>query len=282
VAEARGRNDNHDNGSKNSRPSTGQQSRPAGRPGNSGKRPGGNHGNPRPGGNHGNPRPGGNHGNPRPGSNHGNPRPGSNQGHPRPGNPPQAHHPKPGHGHGHGHGHSHKHEHYYRPTPPSRPYLPPSRPYYRPAPPRAWRPAATWRPFHTVLGVSFGSAINVSLNLLLNSGYTVQSYGPNAIYLSNVPMMNYYWPDATMYYNNGTLAGSEFVYYTPYANTSRYDMVFNALCGSYGTPVSVVNKGGLVTSSWWGPGNQYISLSYGGQYAGNGSLGYYTTLTFGI
>ena len=246
VVEARGRNDNRDNGSNNSRPSTGQQSRPSGRPNNSGQRPGGS----------------------------------GNQGHHR---PPTGH---PGHHGGSGnHGHhrpAHGHEHYYRPTPPSRPYLPPSRPYYRPAPPRAWRPAANWRPFHTVLGVSFGSAINVSLNLLLNSGYTVQSYGSNAIYLSNVPMMNYYWPDATMYYNNGALAGSEFVYYTPYANTSRYDMVFNALCGSYGTPVSVINNGGLVTASWWGPGNQYISLSYGGQYAGNGSLGYYTTLTFGI
>ena len=284
VVEARGRNDNRDNGSNNSRPSTGQQSRPSGRPNNSGQRPGGsgNQGHHRPPtGQPGRPGGNGNQGHHRPPTGHPGHQGGSgNQGHHR---PPTGH---PGHHGGSGnHGHhrpAHGHEHYYRPTPPSRPYLPPSRPYYRPAPPRAWRPAANWRPFHTVLGVSFGSAINVSLNLLLNSGYTVQSYGSNAIYLSNVPMMNYYWPDATMYYNNGALAGSEFVYYTPYANTSRYDMVFNALCGSYGTPVSVINNGGLVTASWWGPGNQYISLSYGGQYAGNGSLGYYTTLTFGI
>ncbi|MDE6097518.1 MAG: hypothetical protein K2G24_01375, partial [Muribaculaceae bacterium] len=211
-----------------------------------------------------------------------------NSGHHRPGHGnnnqyrPETGHRPGGPGHRPSHGHNHNHSHYYRPTPPSRPYLPPSRPYYRPAPPRSWRPAPGWRPFRTVLGVTFGSGINVSLNLLLNSGYTIQSYGPDAIYLSNVPMMNYYWPDATMYYNNGALAGSEFVYYTPYANSSRYDLVFNALCGSYGAPVSVVNNGGVVTASWWGAGNQYISLSYGGQYAGNGTLGYYTTLTFGI
>ena len=284
VLEARGRNDNHNNGNNGSRPATDRPARPSGRPGNGGQRPGngGNHGNNhnRPGNNNSNNRPGNNnHNRPGNGGNQGNNRPGNN----RPGNnhhgtPPQAHRPGYGNHNRPGHGH----EHYYRPTPPSRPYLPPCRPYYRPAPPRSWRPAATWRPFRSVLGVSFGSAINVSLNLLLNSGYTIQSYGPNAIYLNNVPMLNCYWSDATMYYNNGALAGSEFVYYTPYANSGRYDLVFNSLCASYGAPVSVVNNGGLITASWWGTGNQYISLSYGGQYAGNGSLGYYTTLTFGI
>ncbi len=270
VMDARGRNDG--NGGNSPRPSTGQQSRPS-RPGNSGQ----GHGNSSPS------RP------TKPANNSQNrPTKPGNSGHHRPGHGnnnqyrPETGHRPGGPGHRPSHGHNHNHSHYYRPTPPSRPYLPPSRPYYRPAPPRSWRPAPGWRPFRTVLGVTFGSGINVSLNLLLNSGYTIQSYGPDAIYLSNVPMMNYYWPDATMYYNNGALAGSEFVYYTPYANSSRYDLVFNALCGSYGAPVSVVNNGGVVTASWWGAGNQYISLSYGGQYAGNGTLGYYTTLTFGI
>ena len=53
--------------------------------------------------------------------------------------------------------------------------------------------------FGTILGVALGTAISVSINNLLNSGYTVSSYGDDVVYLQDVPQMNYSWPDAALY-----------------------------------------------------------------------------------
>ena len=69
--------------------------------------------------------------------------------------------------------------------------------------------------FGTILGVALGTAIGVSINSLVNSGYTVSSYGNDVVYLTNVPQMNYTWPDAALYYNNGILSGSQFTYLSP-------------------------------------------------------------------
>lgn len=245
-------------------------------PGNNGNRPGGNvhpgnngnkpGGSVHPGNNHNPGNSGGNHNRPNPGHN------GNNWGHAQPGHRPGNVTP-PGHRPGGN----------YHPGVPSRPYLPPPRPYYRPTPPPAWRPAPGWRPFETILGVALGTTINLSLNALLGNGYAIAGYGNNAIYLSNVPMLNVYWPDATMFYgSNGGLIGSRFEYYTPSYNTARYDTAYSALVRTYGAPVSVTNNGTGMTATWWGTGNQYITLSFAGQYATNGNYGYFTTLSFGI
>lgn len=297
AVEARGRQDYSSSAQSaaaapahNQRPATGT---PPSRPGNMGQRPGATTPSTRPGNSGNDYRPGnGNNNGNRPGNNNGNHndyRPGGNNGNHngnhndyRPGHNHNDY--RPGYGHndyrpGHNHG---NYDRYYWHTAPSRPYLPPSRPWFRPQPPRGWRPSPHWRPLTSVLGVNFGSAINISLNLLFNSGYAVNGYTNDAIYLTNVPMLNYYWDDATMYYNRGMLAGSEFISYSPYANSARYEMVYNTLCSAYGMPVSVNNAGGMTTASWWGNGGQYITLSYGPQYAGNGSLQFYTTLSFGV
>ncbi|MGN0220216.1 MAG: hypothetical protein ACI4AX_08035 [Muribaculaceae bacterium] len=294
--EARGRKDYNDNRNRQEqtrRPGQnggGNQNRPGNnRPGNHGggnqNRPGNN------GGNHNRPgNNGGNHN--RPGNNGGNHnRPGDN--HYRPGNnrPPQAgfrpgHNPgyNPGHNPGYRPGHHPGHHpgHDFRPGPVYRPHLPPPRPFYRPVPPPHYRPVAPWRPFTTILGVAIGTSINLSVNVLINSGYNVAGYANDMVYLNNVPMLNMLWPDATLYYNSyGGLYSSEFVYYSPFYDMSRYNMAMSRLVGTYGQPVSIQNTAAGLTATWWGGNNCFIRLTYGSQYAGNGNLNYYTTLSFG-
>ena len=237
-----------------------QAQRPATRPtDNSGYRPGngGNHrpdnGNVRPGnnGNHrpdnGGYRPGGNH---RP--DHGGYRPGGGSHHrPAPRPLPAGHrHAVPFFGH-----------------------------YHRPLPPPSWRPRRGFvgPSFGTVLGITFGTALNLSINTLINDGYNVTGYGDNVVYLTNVPQMNFYWPDAALYYNNGALCGSTFTYPSTYYDMSRYNTLYNIFCRQYGAPVSALRQGGVISASWFGAGNRYVTLEFNSNY-GN----YYTTLNFGL
>lgn len=218
----------------------------------------------------GNRRPQGNHGN------HNGYRPGGHRpGHTPPHRPAASHRPQrhPGYHHGH------HHVNFGRPH---RPHMPPPRPYFRPVPPpRHWHPHV-WRPFHTILGVTLGSAINISINALLNSGYNVCGYDNDIVYLSDVPMLNYSWPAANLYYGDGGLYGSEFVYSTPGYNMRRYNDVYSSLISVYGAPYQVQTlSGGGRRATWWGNNGQYITLSFGGNYSTGGGLRYYTTLSFG-
>ncbi len=246
----------HAPASRPSRPTT-----PSSRPGNNGQRPGNNN---RPGNNQ---RPG-NNGHNRPGNNWrpGNDRPGGPGG---PGNhrPPQVNH-----------GHHHHHHHHG----PVRPHMRPHSPFFRPTPPPSWRPAPGWRPFRSILGISLGTSFSISINALINSGYSINSYGNHQIYLTNVPMLNLYWPDAVMYYNDmGLLYGSQFIYSTPAYNMNQYNMAYTSLTAAYGAPVSLQNLSNGIEATWWGSGNQFIRLSYISDYANNGLIRYYTTLSFG-
>jgi len=127
-----------------------------------------------------------------------------------------------------------------------------------------------------------GTAFNLSINALMQSGYTINSYGNNQIYLANVPMLNLMWPDAVMYYNSaGYLCGSRFVYSTPGYNMNQYNMAYTSLTNAYGPPVSIQNLASGVEATWWGTGNQFIRLSYTSDYANNGYMRYFTTLSFG-
>lgn len=175
-------------------------------------------------------------------------------------------------------------KHHFAPCPPPpRPHMPAAhRPWFRPTPPPAFRPAPTWRPFSTILGISLGSAVNFTVNSLINAGYAVTGYNNNAVYVTNVPMLNMLWPDATLYYGNrGGLCGSEFVYSTPAYNLNRYNAVYNSLVSAYGMPVNVSNANGVMTATWWGTGNQFISLSFTSGLAANGVTRFFTTLSFG-
>lgn len=182
------------------------------------------------------------------------------------------------------HHHGRHHGHFINYGCPHRPHMYPPRPFRRPTPPPpAWRPHKPWHPFSTILGITLGTAINLSVSSLLDSGYDVYGYDNDIIYLSNVPMLNLRWPVANLYYNrSGRLYGSEFIISTPRPNMNRYNDAFRILTANYGTPYSVrdLNDGGR-TAVWWGDGGQYITLTFSGKYANNGSLRYFTVLSFG-
>jgi len=274
VAEARGRNDR-------GRQQPARTNQPASRPGNMGKgnshsRPG-NSGHSH-GGSDSRPNrpdnPGHNHG----GNNNRPSRPG-NSGHnhggnnrPGPGGPIGSHRPdfRPQH-HGHG-GYHHG---------PMRP-MPPHHGWYRPTPPPQWRPPHHWRPFRSVLGITFGTAINLSINALINSGYTVSSYNNNSVFVNNVPMLNMMWPDAILFYNDlGGLCGSRFMYSSGFYDMNRYNLSYASLVNAYGSPVSVQSTSSGMEATWWGTGNQFIRLSFSSLYNEYGDIRYYTTLSFG-
>ncbi|MDE7389074.1 MAG: hypothetical protein K2M97_07485 [Muribaculaceae bacterium] len=262
----RGRNSHSGNNKKT------EQKLPASRPG-SAARPGGssshshhNNSSKPSQGNHNNGHSGNKHTGDKHHSGHNNYRPGNNWNHNHDKHRPPM---NPGHVPGHNHGHSHAH-------------LPHHYGWYRPTPPPHWHPVHTWRPFRSILGIAFGTTVNLTLNALMNSGYTVTSYGNNNVYVSNVPMLNLVWPDAVLFYNNGGLCGSRFIYSTPYYDQGRYNAAYASLIRSYGSPVSIQNtNSGGVEATWWGSGNQFIRLSYDAAYAQDGGLRYFTTLSFG-
>lgn len=165
--------------------------------------------------------------------------------------------------------------------PPPRPMMPAHRPWHRPVPPPHYRPYREWRPIRTILGLTIGSAINFGVNQLINLGYNVSGYGTNAVYVTNVPMLNMYWPDATLYYGNNGLYASEFVYSTPGYTMGRYNSTYNMLCQVYGSPYNVVNSHLNSTATWWGPGGQFIRLNFESALAANGTTRFFTTLSFG-
>lgn len=267
-----GRAGNNSTATRPSRPGN------SGNTGNSGQRPGNNPGNSgnqnsRPGNN-----PGHNQGNSqgnRPGNNgnhNGNhsggaTRPGNNPGHNavnrpgsmRPGHPAAPHHSTP---------------------PPHRPVF--ATRWTPPRPPRGWRPGKLYPTFSTVLGITFGSALDLSLNYLLNNGYNVYSYGNNVVYLNNVSQLNLLWPDASLYYGSRGLDRGEFVYSTSYYDTMRYNDAYARLVASYGAPVSVSYPSNGMQTCWFGNDGRFVTLQYMPATGADGILRYYTTLSFGL
>ena len=266
---------------------------------------GGNHGgNYRPGDNRGgnnggNYRPGdnrgGNHGgNYRPGDNRGNHRPGGNYGH---GGPQH----RPHHG-GINHGGPRPDYNRYRWTSSFRPRVRHDRwyDYYRYnrwswrapiAPPvRMWRPRVVWyyrpvipvgfryyasAPIITgVLGLEFGTYLDASLNFLYYNGYNIDGYQDNVVYLRDVQMMGYSWPDVMLQYDNGGgMCYAQFTTSSSYQDNYRFDNLYHSLCNTYGSPI----RGNNGEFSWYGGnGTGYINL-YFNYDAGR----YYTVLTFG-
>lgn len=264
------------------RPSTGNNSRPGStvRPGQNhkpsqGNRPGNNWGN-------GHDRPGQNHkpehGN-RPGNNWGTPnRPGNNfgPGHiTRPGNstmrPGRPAHPSMGYRPG-------PHRPAYM-RPPMRPSRPPMRPWVRPVPPPAYRPSFAGALMGNILGLSFGIAINTALDNLYYSGYNIDGYMNNQVYLTGVNQFNYFWPDATLFFGNGGLVRSQFYYPSVGFDTSRFYEVYNQLCYNYGAPASQILSGTHLNVTWFGGRGDYIQLQYAPMTSGQ--YGYFTILTLG-
>lgn len=146
-------------------------------------------------------------------------------------------------------------------------------------PPRGWRPRPGLPVLHGVLGLTFGVAINATLDYLYSSGYTVDGYGNNVVYLRNVPAMNYVWTDGALYYGaGGGLDASQFFYSTPVYDLSRYNNVYRSMVNTYGVPVSYTNSGGALSATWFGGNNGYITLSFGAVDGGR----FMTTLSMGM
>lgn len=111
----------------------------------------------------------------------------------------------------------------------------------------------------------------------------MSAYGDDAICLNNVNQLNLLWPSATLYYNNGYLNASQYVYSTTYYDMNRYNTAYRMLVNNYGVPVSSQQlSGGGIEASWWGNNGQYVTLQYLPQQAADGLLRYYTTLSFGM
>ena len=213
----------------------------------------------------------------RPGNgNNGSHKPGNGFGHPGGGNWGNGHRPYPGHG-----SHPAVRPGNYRPgvgRPPMHAGFRPGGAWHRPVPPRGWRPGGRRVPaFRSILGINFGLSIGLSLQALQASNYIVDGYNGNEVYLTNVPMQGYYWPSATMYYNNGGLVGSQFVYPSTGYDMARYNGVYSSLYNAYGAPV--VTNGAQVT--WFGGNNEFITLNFMPVVSGGVSR-FYTTLSFGI
>jgi len=206
---------------------------------------------------------------------------GFGNGHNRPNG--NGYHPGAGNGNNR-HGMSH-HPTGHRPThlvPPHRPYRPNMyRPHYRPTPPPRWRPARGIPAIRGILGITFGTGISISLDYLYNSGFIVDGYANDVVYLRNVNQLNYIWTDAALYYGNRGLDASSFYYATPYYDMTRYNAVYNNLVALYGTPVAI-NTAGQLGATWFGGNQGYITLSFGASNVAGGALRYLTTLTFGL
>ena len=163
--------------------------------------------------------------------------------------------------------------------PPHRNYRPIGRPLPRPVPPHGYHPCHTAPVIHTILGITFGTLYNASLDYLYSKGYEIDGYADNTVYLRNVPEMGYTWPDATIYYDSyGRLASSQFIYSTSFSALGRYDRLYHTLSMTYGSPVSASWNGAHRETIWYGgDARGYVSLEY--DYSGGR---YYTILSYGI
>jgi hypothetical protein len=166
----------------------------------------------------------------------------------------------------------------------SRPLPPPMR-AYRPRPLRWYRPPVPvhYRPYYgapvidRILGITFGTLFEASLNHLYYSGYTIDGYEGNIIYLRDVSMLNLLWPDVMLSYDAGRLVNAQFVYSTAYRDMIRYNATYDNLCRVYGSPISIHDSAYDTAVTWYG-GNSvgYVTLTLG-----NASGRWYTTLSVG-
>jgi len=165
--------------------------------------------------------------------------------------------------------------------------IPPNRPgrlsysyWSRPVPPSSWRPGTRTSLIGNFLGLTFGLTINTTLDRLYGSGYDVDGYGSEYVYLRNVHELNYRWADATLCFSNGMLTRSQFYVSTGGYNPTRYNNVYTSLCSRYGNPVCSTNTGASMSVTWFGYSGDYICLEYKPMYNG-GAYRYYTVLTYG-
>lgn len=121
--------------------------------------------------------------------------------------------------------------------------------------------------------------MNSALDNLYYSGYAIDGYMNNEVFLTGVNQFNYYWPDATLFFSNGGLVRSQFFNPTVGYDVTRFYDLYANLCSTYGNPASQSLAGTSLTATWFGGAGDYITLQYAPMVSGNYS--YFTILTVG-
>ena len=172
------------------------------------------------------------------------------------------------------HNYTHHNWSWSRPLPPpARPYRPAPLVWYRPVIPAGWYPYASAPIIDRILGITFGTLFDASLDYLYYNGYEIDGYADHIVYLRDVPLLNMIWDDGMLCYDSyDRLVNAQFVYQSS-INNKRYDRVYRNLCRVYGSPFR--NSDG--SFSWYGGNNTgWITLST------HTNLGYYyTTMSIG-
>ena len=170
---------------------------------------------------------------------------------------------------------NYNHHNWSRPLPPpARPYRPAPLVWYRPVIPAGWHPYAGAPIIDRILGITFGTLFDASLDYLYYNGYEIDGYADHIIYLRNVSLLNLIWDDAMLCYDShDRLVNAQFIYMSSHYNRYRYNRVYNNLCRVYGQPIT----GDGESISWYGGNNTgWITLSM------HNNMGYYyTTLSIG-
>ena len=146
--------------------------------------------------------------------------------------------------------------------PPYRPWRPTPWVVHRPVVPAGWVWYSSAPRIYRVLGIQFGTVFSVSINHLFTYGYNIDGYYDNVIYLRDVPMLNYSWPNVMLNYApGGGLASAMFSNSFAFRDLAMYNRLYNTLCGTYGSPVDARTTPYEGTVSWWGgKGQGYLSL----------------------
>ena len=163
--------------------------------------------------------------------------------------------------------------------PPYRPWRPTPWVVHRPVVPAGWVWYSSAPRIYRVLGIQFGTVFSVSINHLFTYGYNIDGYYDNVIYLRDVPMLNYNWPNVMLNYApGGGLASAMFSNSFAFRDLAMYNRLYNTLCGTYGSPVDARTTPYEGTVSWWGgEGQGYVTLTYYTDQNGR----FYTNLTIG-
>ena len=158
--------------------------------------------------------------------------------------------------------------------PPVRRYRPAPIVWYRPVIPVGWHPYAGAPIIDRILGITFGTLFDSTLDYLYYNGYEIDGYADHVIYLRNVPLLNLSWEDVMLCYDEyDRLVNAQFIFQTGRNDRHRYNRVYNSLCRIYGQPINSGNNG----LSWYGGDSTgWVTLST------FENLGrYYTTLSIG-
>ena len=117
--------------------------------------------------------------------------------------------------------------------PPYRPWRPTPWVVHRPVVPAGWVWYSSAPRIYRVLGIQFGTVFSVSINHLFTYGYNIDGYYDNVIYLRDVPMLNYSWPNVMLNYApGGGLASAMFSNSFAFRDLAMYNRLYNTLCGT--------------------------------------------------